>query len=157
MTQSAHSGFRTTRTGGLEALQPGSNHRPVWVRWDVALCSRCRLQIRQGEFRIFSPPWQRLLSFTPAVRANDNSSVRGDSESQTSLLFFFIVASGKWTYSKLKWKRYNSVTALFKCATASWFVRRAGCSWEKLQFLNVIRCSKKKNSVWSLFIRVARL
>lgn len=91
----AASCFRTARTGGLETRQPGSNHRPAWVRWDVALCSRCWGEIRQGEFLIFSTFLTAAVKFySRRVWANDYSSVRGDSQSQTSLFI----------YLKCKWK-----------------------------------------------------
>lgn len=55
MTQSAHSGgLLRVRIGGVETCRYCNNHRNVWVRWDVALCSRCCCEIRQGQFHIFT-------------------------------------------------------------------------------------------------------
>lgn len=45
---------RTVRIGGVETRRYCNNHRNVWGRWDVALCSRCWCEIRQGQFHIFT-------------------------------------------------------------------------------------------------------
>lgn len=45
---------RTVRIGGVETRQYCNNHRNLWVRWDVALCSCCWCEIRQGRFHIFT-------------------------------------------------------------------------------------------------------
>jgi len=46
--------YRIVRIGGVETCRYCSNHRKVRVRWDVALCSCCWCEIRQGQFHIFS-------------------------------------------------------------------------------------------------------
>lgn len=43
------------RSVGVETGRYCNSHRNVWVRWDVALCSCCSCEIRQGQFHIFTP------------------------------------------------------------------------------------------------------
>lgn len=47
--------FWAVRAVGVETLRYCNSHRNVRVRWDVALCSCCSCEIRQGQFHIFTP------------------------------------------------------------------------------------------------------
>lgn len=100
MTQPAHnmSCCRTVRIGGLETCRDCNNHRDVWVRWDVALCSCCWCEIRQGKFHIFNlvdSSWQvfLLLYGSTIAQASDGNFTWQKSQKLRLRHFLLHVAS----------------------------------------------------------------